>query len=163
MAAAAKAGELSSAERAAGRDGLRFVGGLLLLLIVALGLGLRSVSEVQEIPTEQYHVVADPLVLVAAGLVIAGLWRATTRGGSTTVGRVAAGLAILARVVWNVGPNSRARCAGQLNRSRGGSGRQGLRCLRLPARSGRDRADKSRGRLHGRGLVRFVLDRDQLR
>jgi hypothetical protein len=103
MAAAAKAGELPSAERAAERDGLRFVGGLLLLLIVALGLGLRSVSEVQDLPTEQYHVVADPLVLVAAGLAIAGLWRATTRAGSTTVGRVAAGLAILALVVWNVG------------------------------------------------------------
>ena len=107
MAAAAEtateAGDLAAVERATERDGLRFVGGLLLLLIVALGLGLHSVSEVQELPTEQYHVVADPLVLVAAGLVIAGLWRATTRGGSTAVGRVAAGLAILALVVWNVG------------------------------------------------------------
>jgi hypothetical protein len=100
---AAEAGELAGVRRAAERDGLRFVGGLLLLVIVALGLGLHSVSEVQELPTEQYHVVADPLVLVAAGLVIAGLWRATTRGGSTAAGRVMAGLAILSLVVWNVG------------------------------------------------------------
>ena len=35
------------------------------LIIVALGLGLHAVSEVQELPTEQYHVVADPLVFVA--------------------------------------------------------------------------------------------------
>ena len=90
-------------EAAAEHDGLRFVGGLMLLIIVALGLGLHSVSEVQDLPTEQYHVVADPLVLVAAGLVIASLWQTTTRGGSTAVGRVAAGLAILALVVWNVG------------------------------------------------------------
>jgi len=44
-------------------------------MVLALGLGLRSVSEVQDLPTEQYHVVVDPLVLVAAGLVLGGVWQ----------------------------------------------------------------------------------------
>jgi hypothetical protein len=58
------------------RAGVFFTGGLLLSIVAALGLGLKAVSEVQDLPTEQYHVVADPLVFVAAGLVLAGLWRA---------------------------------------------------------------------------------------
>ena len=43
------------------RLGVRLIGGRLFLIILALGLGLHAVSEVQELPTEQYHVVADPL------------------------------------------------------------------------------------------------------
>lgn len=83
--------------------GLRFVGGMLVLLILALGLGLKAVSQLQELPTEQYHVVADPLVLVAAGLVLGGLWRAGSGGLARQIGRGAALLALLGLVAWNVG------------------------------------------------------------
>jgi hypothetical protein len=38
------------------RLGVRLIGGWLFLIILALGLGLHAVSEVQELPTEQYHV-----------------------------------------------------------------------------------------------------------
>jgi 4-amino-4-deoxy-L-arabinose transferase-like glycosyltransferase len=93
----------TSIEAAAQQSGARFVGGLLLLLILALGLGLGAVSQVQTLPTEQYHVVADPLVLVAAGLAIGALWRARTRGGSVVVGRAAAAIAVAALVAWNAG------------------------------------------------------------
>jgi 4-amino-4-deoxy-L-arabinose transferase-like glycosyltransferase len=66
-------GRASSSEE---RRGVRFTAGLLALIVLALGLGLKAVSVVQELPTEQYHVAADPLVFVAAGLVLGALWRA---------------------------------------------------------------------------------------
>ena len=76
---------------------------MLLLLVLTLGLGLKAVSEVQDLPTEQYHVVADPLVLVAAGLVLAGIWQAGGSGLARQIGRAAALVALSALVVWNVG------------------------------------------------------------
>ena len=83
--------------------GVRLVGGWLLLIVLALGLGLHAVSEVQALPTEQYHVVADPLVLVAAGLILGGLWRALPRRRLTVLRRVAAVLTLGALLAWNVG------------------------------------------------------------
>lgn len=83
--------------------GTRFVGGSLLLLILALGLGVQSVSEVQELPTEQYHIVADPLVLVAAGLVIGGLWRAKPDRWPSWSSRALAAVGLATLVAWNVG------------------------------------------------------------
>ena len=85
------------------RLGVRFVGGLLLLLVVVLGLGLHSVSEVQELPTEQYHVVADPLVLVAVGLIVGGLWRAMPARGLATARRLGAAAFVVVLVAWNAG------------------------------------------------------------
>jgi 4-amino-4-deoxy-L-arabinose transferase-like glycosyltransferase len=85
------------------RLGVRLIGGWLLLLILALGLGLRAVSEVQELPTEQYHVVADPLVLVALGLIVGGLWRSLPGRGLTVTRRAAAGMCLVALVAWNAG------------------------------------------------------------
>lgn len=87
----------------AARLGIRLVGGWLLLLIVSLGLGLHAVSEVQDLPTEQYHVVADPLVLVALGLILGGLWRALPGRGLTAARRATAAIAIVALLAWNVG------------------------------------------------------------
>ena len=84
-------------------EGTRFVGGGLLLLILALGLGVQSVSEVQSLPTEQYHIVADPLVLVAAGLVIGGIWRAVPFRLPSWSSRFLATVGLAALVAWNVG------------------------------------------------------------
>ena len=80
------------------RAGARFIGGSLLLIVVVLGLGLRAVSEIQDLPTEQYHVVADPLVFVAAGLIAGGLWRVRRRAF-----RFAAVAGVVALVAWNAG------------------------------------------------------------
>ena len=86
------------------RLGVRLVLGWLVLIILALGLGLHAVSEVQELPTEQYHVVADPLVLVAVGLILGALWRVLPgRGPITLARRVAAVTCVVAVVGWNVG------------------------------------------------------------
>jgi 4-amino-4-deoxy-L-arabinose transferase-like glycosyltransferase len=84
------------------RLGTLLVAGWLLLLALLLGLGLRAVSEVQGLPTEQYHVVADPLVFVAAGLIVAAMLR-PLRGAEWTSIRRVGGLAMVAALVgWNV-------------------------------------------------------------
>jgi 4-amino-4-deoxy-L-arabinose transferase-like glycosyltransferase len=85
------------------RFGIRLISGWLLLTVVALGLGLHAVSEVQALPTEQYHVVADPLVLVAAALILGGLWRALPRRRLTVLRRIAAVATLGALLAWNVG------------------------------------------------------------
>jgi 4-amino-4-deoxy-L-arabinose transferase-like glycosyltransferase len=85
------------------RLGVRLIGGWLVLLILALGLGLRDVSQVQELPTEQYHVIVDPLVLVAVGLIVGGLWRVLP-GRSLTIARRGTAVVFLAALlVWNAG------------------------------------------------------------
>jgi hypothetical protein len=88
-----------------GGFGIRLIIAWLLLIILALGIGLHAVSEVQaqELPTEQYHVVADPLVFVAVGLIVAGLWRPLSRSMGTVVRRMAAVVAMAALLAWNVG------------------------------------------------------------
>ncbi len=101
-AGSAIAEDLAGAPEAIERLGTRLVGGSLLLIILALGLGVHAVSEVQGLPTEQYHIVADPLVFVAAGLVLGGLWRSLPRRDVTAARRAAAVLAIVALVAWNV-------------------------------------------------------------
>jgi hypothetical protein len=102
-AGSAIAEDLAGAPEAIEWLGTRLVGGGLLLIILALGLGLHAVSEVQGLPTEQYHIVADPLVFVAAGLVLGGLWKSLPRRDGTTARRAAAVVAIVALVAWNVG------------------------------------------------------------
>jgi hypothetical protein len=74
------------------------VGGSLLLVILVLGLGIKEVSLFENINQEQYHVVADVLVILAAGLVVGGLWRASPRRGGPRAGHVLASL-ILAGLV----------------------------------------------------------------
>ncbi len=85
------------------RFGVQVIGGWLLLIIVVLGIGLHSVSEVQELPTEQYHVIADPLVIVAAGLIVGGLWRVVHASWLTVARRLAAVAVLGALLAWNAG------------------------------------------------------------
>jgi hypothetical protein len=79
------------------RAGTRLIGSWLLIVIVALGLGLHAVSEFQALPTEQYHVAADPL------LIAGGLWRSTGRRRAAVVCRVAAVAVVASTVAWNLG------------------------------------------------------------
>ena len=85
------------------RSGTRLIGFWLVIIIVALGLGLHAVSEVQELPTEQYHVVADPLVFVAMGLIVGALWRSQSRRWPSVSRRVLAVGILGAVLAWNVG------------------------------------------------------------
>ena len=85
------------------RFGTRLMGSWLLLIILVLGIGLHAVSEVQGLPTEQYHVVADPLVFVVIGLIIGGLWRPLPRRWVTIARRVAAVATVAAVLAWNAG------------------------------------------------------------
>jgi hypothetical protein len=87
------------------RFGTRLISFWLLLIILTLGIGLHAVSEVQaeELPTEQYHVVADVLVFIAVGLIAGGLWRELPRRWPTVARRVAAVLAVGALLAWNAG------------------------------------------------------------
>jgi 4-amino-4-deoxy-L-arabinose transferase-like glycosyltransferase len=82
------------------RRGFAFVAGGLLLLTLALGLGIRAVSELNLTMSEQYHTAADALVIVAAGLIIGAIWRSRPRG-MKWAGQAVATLLVLALVGWN--------------------------------------------------------------
>jgi len=58
------------------RDGLAFVAGSLLLIVLILAFGLKEVSQIRNVVQEQYHVVADVFVVLALGLIVGGVWRA---------------------------------------------------------------------------------------
>jgi hypothetical protein len=66
-------------------------------------LGLHAVSEFQALPTEQYHVVADPVVLVAAGLIVGAMWRPLAWRSMTMVRRAAVVALVVATLSWNFG------------------------------------------------------------
>jgi 4-amino-4-deoxy-L-arabinose transferase-like glycosyltransferase len=93
------------------RDGTWLVAGCLAALIVALGLGLSNVSEFGPDLTEQYHIVADPFVIVAAGILLGSLWRLRSRvswvGWSGRVLCIAAVAALVYNSAgqWPSGPN----------------------------------------------------------
>jgi hypothetical protein len=83
------------------RDGLALVGLGLVVLAVVPGLLLRNLSEVQGLPTEQYHAYDDPLVLIAAGLVLGGIWRTRRAWRGLRPGRLLVVSALVALLAWN--------------------------------------------------------------
>jgi 4-amino-4-deoxy-L-arabinose transferase-like glycosyltransferase len=70
------------------RDGLAFVGGSLLLIVLILAFGLKEASQIRNVTQEQYHVVADVFVVLALGLVVGGLWRARPLRGRAWSGHL---------------------------------------------------------------------------
>jgi 4-amino-4-deoxy-L-arabinose transferase-like glycosyltransferase len=84
------------------RQGLLFVGGSLLFIAGVLSLGLKQLSQFENINQEQYHVVADVFVILAAGLVVGGLWRAAPLRGRPWSGHVLASLALAGLVAVGV-------------------------------------------------------------
>ena len=69
----------SAGARARERDGTWLVAGSLGAIILALGIGLSPTAQLGPYLTEQYHVVADPFVVVAAGLVLGSVWKLDAR------------------------------------------------------------------------------------
>jgi 4-amino-4-deoxy-L-arabinose transferase-like glycosyltransferase len=91
----------SGGPQARERDGTWLVAGCLGALIVVLGRGMSNTSQFGPDLTEQYHIVADPFVIVAAGVLVGALWR--LRGCVSWVkwyGRVLC-IAALAALVYN--------------------------------------------------------------
>jgi hypothetical protein len=58
------------------RAGTLLIVGSLIAMITALALLLSPVSQMSTVLVEQYHVVVDPFVVVAVGLVLGALWNA---------------------------------------------------------------------------------------
>jgi hypothetical protein len=87
------------------RDGTRLIVGSLAALTAALVFGLANLADLKEL-TEQYHIVADPFVIVAAGILLGSLWRLRPSRAAGALGRAAKAcgplvcLAILAGLVW---------------------------------------------------------------
>jgi hypothetical protein len=85
------------------REGLLFVGGSLLLMTTILGLGIKEISQFSNLNQEQYHSVADVFVILAAGLVVSGLWRAAPLHGRPWSGHVLASVALASLVAVGIG------------------------------------------------------------
>ena len=85
------------------REGLLFIGGSLLLMTAILGLGIKEISQFSNLNQEQYHSVADVFVILAAGLVVSGLWRAAPLHGRPWSGHFLASVALASLVVVGVG------------------------------------------------------------
>ncbi len=86
------------------REGVRFVGGSLLVIALVLSLCLKQISQVEPVDQEQYHSVADVLVIIGAALVVGGLWREARAsrawlGRSLAIGMLA-GLTVLGVSHW---------------------------------------------------------------
>jgi hypothetical protein len=94
-------GELTAWDGTGAREGLLLVTGSLLAIVVILGLGLKEVSQIQNVNEEQYHAVADVLVLLSGGLLAGGLWTARPRG-SRRLGRTLGGATLAALVAVSV-------------------------------------------------------------
>ena len=60
------------------RYGARFLGMTLFFGWLVLGAGIGSMATVTALPVDHYHAYLDPIVFVAAGLTVAGLWQATS-------------------------------------------------------------------------------------
>ena len=84
------------------RSGVLFIGGSLLLIATVLGLGIKELGQVENINQEQYHVVADIFVILAAALIIGGLWRAAPLRGRQWSGHALAILAMTGLVAIGV-------------------------------------------------------------
>ena len=82
-------------------QGFLLVVGSLLVVVVAGGLGLKDLSHVQRLPTEQYHAWADPLALVAVGLALGALWRLAGPTGAPRLPQALVGAALVLLTLWN--------------------------------------------------------------
>jgi hypothetical protein len=82
------------------RAGLLFICGSIALMTAILGLGITEISQFADsINQEQYHSVVDVFVVLAAGLVVGGVWRAVPLRGRAGSGHVVASVLLAALVV----------------------------------------------------------------
>ncbi len=88
------------------RAAARWLLASLTVACVVLGVGVGALAEVTPLPVDQYHAAFDPLVVLSAAIVIAGLERAVRgpeqRRRAAAGGRALAGVMLVALVAWNV-------------------------------------------------------------
>ena len=115
----APASEWTQAARTLERDGTWFVTASIAVIATLLAVGVRETSEINRVLTEQYHLVADPFVIVAAGVLLGSLWRlGARRGWAGALGRSAclaalAGSVACSSAEWPVAPNPSSWSAAQ--------------------------------------------------
>jgi len=64
------------------RGAVHFLAATLAFGWLVLGIGVGGLATVTPLPVDHYHAFLDPIVFVAAGLTIAGLWRVVERAAS---------------------------------------------------------------------------------
>lgn len=64
------------------RGAVRFLAATLAFGWLVLGAGVGGLATVTPLPVDHYHAFLDPIVFVAAGLTIAGLWRLMGKAGA---------------------------------------------------------------------------------
>ena len=65
------------------RGAVRFLAATLVFGWIVLGVGVGGLATVTPLPVDHYHAFLDPIVFIAGGLTIAGLWRVLGRAGAT--------------------------------------------------------------------------------
>lgn len=83
------------------RHGIAFVTFGLIVIMVALGLGVRAVSELNATMSEQYHTAANSFALLASGLALGTIWQARRAGSTRRLGRAVALTLLVVFVGWN--------------------------------------------------------------
>ncbi|HLY15517.1 MAG TPA: glycosyltransferase family 39 protein [Candidatus Limnocylindrales bacterium] len=100
------------------RGAVRFLAATLAFGWLVLGVGVGGLATVTPLPVDHYHAFLDPIVFVAAGLTVAGLWRllerAALQAGPRRVaqGLVAVAIALLAAFNLAIAPPSIAADGG---------------------------------------------------
>ncbi len=88
------------------RYGAHLLAATLLFGWIVLGAGIGSMATVTALPVDHYHAFLDPIIFVAAGLTVAGLWRLTEAKAATANARIAvraaAGLAVIGLLAYNL-------------------------------------------------------------
>jgi 4-amino-4-deoxy-L-arabinose transferase-like glycosyltransferase len=90
------------------RQLVRWIAATIAWSFVVLGLGVSSLATVTPLPVDHYHAFLDPLVILAVGLGVAGLWRLADRAktagvGLANAGRFGATVVVLVLAAWNLG------------------------------------------------------------
>jgi len=89
------------------RQLVRWIAATIAWSFLVLGLGVSSLAYVTPLPVDHYHAFLDPLVILAVGFGVAGLWHLAggaprVGNGLAIAGRVAAAAVVLALVAWNL-------------------------------------------------------------
>jgi 4-amino-4-deoxy-L-arabinose transferase-like glycosyltransferase len=89
------------------RDLVRWIAATIAWSFLVLGLGVSSLASVTPLPVDHYHAFLDPLVVLAIGFGVAGLWRlagraAAAANGLGNAGRAAAVAVVAVLATWNL-------------------------------------------------------------
>ncbi len=89
------------------RGEARLLAGSLIFGWLVLGVAVGALATVTPLPVDQYHAFLDPIVIIGAGLTVAGLWRLAAGSGIVSAAarlapRLVGGVAVAGLVSFNV-------------------------------------------------------------